>query len=82
MANTIAEIIWVTLLLHDLHSLPPDRATLVCDTTPHSPSSLSRNPSWSRGGMSGGRGRGRRPLTAKFVGKTGTMQTNSFSVFY
>ncbi|GKF25010.1 uncharacterized mitochondrial protein-like protein, partial [Tanacetum coccineum] len=31
MANTAAEIIWITHLLRELHALPPDRPTLLCD---------------------------------------------------
>ncbi|XP_021990999.1 uncharacterized mitochondrial protein AtMg00810-like [Helianthus annuus] len=31
MANTAAEIIWVTHLLRELHALPSDRPTLLCD---------------------------------------------------
>ncbi|GJU15951.1 uncharacterized mitochondrial protein-like protein [Tanacetum coccineum] len=31
MANTAAEIIWLTHLLRKLHALPPDRPTLLCD---------------------------------------------------
>nr|GEY15556.1 hypothetical protein [Tanacetum cinerariifolium] len=31
MANTCAEIIWLTHLFHELHALPPDRPTLLCD---------------------------------------------------
>ncbi|KAI3680197.1 hypothetical protein L2E82_50582 [Cichorium intybus] len=31
MANTAAEIVWVTHLLRELHALPPDRPTLLCD---------------------------------------------------
>lgn len=31
IANTAAEIVWVTHLLRELHALPPDRPTLLCD---------------------------------------------------
>ncbi|GJY19529.1 uncharacterized mitochondrial protein-like protein [Tanacetum coccineum] len=31
MANTAAEIVWITHLLRELHTLPPDRPTLLCD---------------------------------------------------
>ncbi|KAJ0824902.1 putative RNA-directed DNA polymerase [Helianthus annuus] len=31
MANTVAEIVWITHLLRELHALPPDRPTLLCD---------------------------------------------------
>ncbi|KAK9062637.1 hypothetical protein SSX86_019825 [Deinandra increscens subsp. villosa] len=31
MANTAAEIIWLTHLLRELHALSPDRPTLLCD---------------------------------------------------
>ena len=31
MANTAAELIWITHLLHDLHALPSVRPTLLCD---------------------------------------------------
>ena len=31
MANTTAEIVWITNLLRELHALPPDRPTLLCD---------------------------------------------------
>jgi hypothetical protein len=31
MAHTAAEIIWITHLLQELHTLPPDRPTLLCD---------------------------------------------------
>ncbi|KAI3673709.1 hypothetical protein L6452_39837 [Arctium lappa] len=31
MANTAAEIVWITHLLRELHALPPDRPTLLCD---------------------------------------------------
>nr|GEV58210.1 uncharacterized protein [Tanacetum cinerariifolium] len=31
MANTATEIIWFTHLLRELHALPPDRPTLLCD---------------------------------------------------
>ncbi|XP_022019453.1 uncharacterized mitochondrial protein AtMg00810-like [Helianthus annuus] len=31
MANTAAEIVWLTHLLRELHALPPDRPTLLCD---------------------------------------------------
>ena len=31
MANTATEIVWITHLLRELHALPPDRPTLLCD---------------------------------------------------
>ncbi|KAI3785937.1 hypothetical protein L1987_45063 [Smallanthus sonchifolius] len=31
MANTAAELVWITHLLRELHALPPDRPTLLCD---------------------------------------------------
>ncbi|GKF52363.1 uncharacterized mitochondrial protein-like protein, partial [Tanacetum coccineum] len=31
MANTAAEIVWITHILRELHALPPDRPTLLCD---------------------------------------------------
>ncbi len=31
MANTAVEIVWITHLLRELHALPPDRPTLLCD---------------------------------------------------
>ncbi|XP_021986393.1 uncharacterized mitochondrial protein AtMg00810-like [Helianthus annuus] len=31
MANTAAEIVWITHLLQELHALPSDRPTLLCD---------------------------------------------------
>ncbi|KAJ9555163.1 hypothetical protein OSB04_009777 [Centaurea solstitialis] len=42
MANTAAEIVWVTHLLRELHVLPPDRPTLLCDN--RSAIFLSQNP--------------------------------------
>ncbi|KAM0059843.1 putative RNA-directed DNA polymerase [Helianthus debilis subsp. tardiflorus] len=42
MANTAAEIIWLTNLLRDLHALPPGRPTLLCDNK--SALFLSQNP--------------------------------------
>ena len=42
MANTAAEIVWVTHLLRELHALPPDRPTLLCDN--QSAIFLSQNP--------------------------------------
>ena len=42
MANTAAEIVWVTHLLRELHVLPPDRPTLLCDN--QSAIFLSQNP--------------------------------------
>ncbi|KAJ9560365.1 hypothetical protein OSB04_005525 [Centaurea solstitialis] len=42
MANTTTEIIWVTHLLGELHVLPPDRRTLLCDN--QSATFLSQNP--------------------------------------
>ncbi|XP_071689292.1 uncharacterized mitochondrial protein AtMg00810-like [Rutidosis leptorrhynchoides] len=31
LANTTAEIVWITHLLRELHTLPPDRPTILCD---------------------------------------------------
>lgn len=31
MANTTAEIVWITHLLCELHALPADRPTLLCE---------------------------------------------------
>ncbi|XP_021985727.1 uncharacterized mitochondrial protein AtMg00810-like [Helianthus annuus] len=31
MANTAAEIVWITHLLQELHALPPNRPTILCD---------------------------------------------------
>lgn len=31
MDNTVAEIVWITPLMRELHALPPDRPTLLCD---------------------------------------------------
>ncbi|GJW73239.1 retrovirus-related pol polyprotein from transposon TNT 1-94 [Tanacetum coccineum] len=42
MANTAAEIIWITHLLRELHALPPDRPTLLCDNK--SALFMSQNP--------------------------------------
>ncbi|KAJ9566479.1 hypothetical protein OSB04_002445 [Centaurea solstitialis] len=42
MANTAAEIVWVTHLLRELHVLPPDRPTILCDN--RSALFLSQNP--------------------------------------
>ncbi|KAL7610818.1 hypothetical protein Lser_V15G12059 [Lactuca serriola] len=42
MANTAAEIIWITHLLQELHALPPDRPTLLCDN--QSALFLTQNP--------------------------------------
>ncbi|XP_035845798.1 uncharacterized mitochondrial protein AtMg00810-like [Helianthus annuus] len=42
MANTAAEIIWLTHLLRELHALPVDRPTLLCDNK--SAIFLSQNP--------------------------------------
>ncbi|GKE50333.1 retrovirus-related pol polyprotein from transposon TNT 1-94, partial [Tanacetum coccineum] len=42
MANTAAEIVWLTHLLRELHALPPDRPTLLCDN--RSALFLSQNP--------------------------------------
>ncbi|XP_052623860.1 uncharacterized mitochondrial protein AtMg00810-like [Lactuca sativa] len=42
MANTAVEIVWVTHLLCELHALPPDRPTLLCDK--RSALFLSQNP--------------------------------------
>ncbi|GJW06273.1 uncharacterized mitochondrial protein-like protein [Tanacetum coccineum] len=40
--NTAAEIIWITHLLRELHALPPDRPTLLCDNK--SALFMSQNP--------------------------------------
>ncbi|XP_035844890.1 WAT1-related protein At4g15540 isoform X5 [Helianthus annuus] len=42
MTNTAAEIVWVTHLLRELHALPPDRPTILCDN--QSAIFLSHNP--------------------------------------
>ncbi|KAK9073175.1 hypothetical protein SSX86_007499 [Deinandra increscens subsp. villosa] len=42
MANTAAEIVWVTHLLRELHTLPPDHPTLLCDN--QSAIFMSQNP--------------------------------------
>ncbi|KAI3780486.1 hypothetical protein L2E82_10467 [Cichorium intybus] len=42
MANTAAEIVWITHLLRELHALPPDRPTLLCDN--RSALFLTQNP--------------------------------------
>lgn len=42
MANTAAELIWLTHLLQELHALPPDRPTLLCDN--RSAIFLTQNP--------------------------------------
>ncbi|KAI3766125.1 hypothetical protein L2E82_16175 [Cichorium intybus] len=42
MANTAAEIVWVSNLLRELHALPPDCPTLLCDN--RSALFLSQNP--------------------------------------
>ncbi|GKD59505.1 retrovirus-related pol polyprotein from transposon RE1 [Tanacetum coccineum] len=42
MANTAAEIVWITHLLQELHALPPDRPTLLCDNK--SALFMSQNP--------------------------------------
>ncbi|KAK1425109.1 hypothetical protein QVD17_20454 [Tagetes erecta] len=42
MANTAAEIIWITHLLQELHALPPDRPTIMCDN--RSALFLTQNP--------------------------------------
>ncbi|KAK9055823.1 hypothetical protein SSX86_026908 [Deinandra increscens subsp. villosa] len=42
MANTAAEIVWITHLLRELHALPPDRPTLLCDN--QSALFLTQNP--------------------------------------
>ncbi|KAD2805166.1 hypothetical protein E3N88_38543 [Mikania micrantha] len=42
MANTAAEIIWITHLLRELHALPPDRPTLLCNN--QSALFLTQNP--------------------------------------
>ncbi|XP_071740518.1 secreted RxLR effector protein 161-like [Rutidosis leptorrhynchoides] len=42
VANTVAEINWITHLFHELHVLPPDRPTILCDNK--SAIFLSQNP--------------------------------------
>ncbi|KAI3719151.1 hypothetical protein L6452_20045 [Arctium lappa] len=42
MANTAAEIVWITHLLRELHALPPDRPTILCDN--RSALFLTQNP--------------------------------------
>ncbi|XP_021971970.1 uncharacterized mitochondrial protein AtMg00810-like [Helianthus annuus] len=42
MANTAAEIVWITHLLTELHALPPTRPTLLCDN--RSALFMSQNP--------------------------------------
>ncbi|XP_071728946.1 uncharacterized mitochondrial protein AtMg00810-like [Rutidosis leptorrhynchoides] len=42
LANTAAEVIWITHLLRELHVLPPDRPTILCDNK--SAIFLSQNP--------------------------------------
>uniref|UniRef100_A0A251RWD9 Putative zinc finger, CCHC-type n=1 Tax=Helianthus annuus TaxID=4232 RepID=A0A251RWD9_HELAN len=42
MANTAAEIVWLTHLLQELHALPPDRPTILCDN--QSAIFLTQNP--------------------------------------
>ncbi|KAJ0435806.1 putative RNA-directed DNA polymerase [Helianthus annuus] len=42
MANTAAEIVWITHLLQELHALPPDRPTILCDN--QSAIFLTQNP--------------------------------------
>ncbi|KAJ0853298.1 putative RNA-directed DNA polymerase [Helianthus annuus] len=42
MANTAAEIVWITHLLQELHTLPPDRPTILCDN--QSAIFLTQNP--------------------------------------
>ncbi|KAJ0580159.1 putative RNA-directed DNA polymerase [Helianthus annuus] len=42
MANTAAEIVWITHLLRELHALPPDRPTILCDN--QSAIFLTQNP--------------------------------------
>ncbi|MFS7965082.1 putative RNA-directed DNA polymerase [Helianthus anomalus] len=42
MANTAAEIVWITHLLRELHSLPADRPTILCDN--QSALFLTQNP--------------------------------------
>ncbi|XP_071699439.1 uncharacterized mitochondrial protein AtMg00810-like [Rutidosis leptorrhynchoides] len=49
LANTAAEIVWITHLLHELHVLPPDQPTILCDNK--SALFLSQNPvshKWSK----------------------------------
>ncbi|KAK9074370.1 hypothetical protein SSX86_006968 [Deinandra increscens subsp. villosa] len=42
MASTAAEIVWVTHLLRELHALPPNRPTILCDN--QSALFMSQNP--------------------------------------
>ncbi|XP_022003953.1 uncharacterized mitochondrial protein AtMg00810-like [Helianthus annuus] len=42
MANTAAEIVWITHLLHELHAIPADRPTILCDN--QSALFLTQNP--------------------------------------
>lgn len=42
MANTTTEIVWITHLLRELHALPPDPPTLLCDN--RTALFLSQNP--------------------------------------
>uniref|UniRef100_A0A251UMJ3 Putative ribonuclease H-like domain-containing protein n=1 Tax=Helianthus annuus TaxID=4232 RepID=A0A251UMJ3_HELAN len=42
MANTAAEIVWITHLLQELHALPPERPTILCDN--QSAIFLTQNP--------------------------------------
>ncbi|KAJ0834758.1 putative RNA-directed DNA polymerase [Helianthus annuus] len=42
MASTAAEIVWLTHLLQELHALPPDRPTILCDN--QSAIFLTQNP--------------------------------------
>ncbi|XP_021992186.1 uncharacterized mitochondrial protein AtMg00810-like [Helianthus annuus] len=42
MANTAAEIVWITHLLQELHALPPNRPTILCDN--QSALFLTQNP--------------------------------------
>lgn len=44
MANIIVEIIWITQLLRELHYLPSDHPTLLCDNNSSLCLSLSQNP--------------------------------------
>lgn len=41
MDNIVAEIIWITQLITELHALPPNRPTLLCDI--HSAPFLTQN---------------------------------------
>lgn len=42
MANTATEIVWITHILQELHALPSDRPTILCDN--RSALFLTQNP--------------------------------------